>query len=42
MSTLDSFFESVTLPSMSEVAHDLIRTLNDDSASVGTVRNIIA
>jgi HD-like signal output (HDOD) protein len=42
MSTLDSFFESVTLPSMSEVAHDLIRTLNDDSASVGMVRNIIA
>jgi HD-like signal output (HDOD) protein len=42
MSSLDAFFESVKLPTMSEVAHDLIRTLNDDDATVSDVRNIIA
>lgn len=42
MPTLDSFFERVKLPSMSEVAHALIRTLNDDDATVETVRDIIA
>jgi HD-like signal output (HDOD) protein len=42
MSSLDSFFESVQLPSMSEVAHALIRTLNDENASVAQVRDIIA
>ena len=42
MSNLDSFFASVKLPSMSEVAHALIRTLNDEDAPVAEVRNIIA
>jgi HD-like signal output (HDOD) protein len=42
MSSLDSFFESVKLPSMTEVAHALIRTLNDEDASVHEVRDIIA
>lgn len=42
MSSLDSFFASVKLPAMSEVAHDLIRTLDDDNASVGDVTAIIA
>jgi HD-like signal output (HDOD) protein len=42
MSSLDSFFESVKLPSMSEVAHALIKTLNDEDVEVAQVRNIIA
>jgi HD-like signal output (HDOD) protein len=42
MANLDSFFESVKLPSMSEVAHALIQTLNDDNVSVGQVRDLIA
>jgi HD-like signal output (HDOD) protein len=42
MHSLDSYFESITLPSISEVAHALITTLNDDSVSVSEVRNIIA
>lgn len=42
MSSLDSFFETVKLPSMSEVAHALIQTLNDDNATFLEVRNIIA
>ncbi len=42
MANLDSFFESVKLPSMSEVAHALIQTLNDDDASVSQVRELIA
>jgi HD-like signal output (HDOD) protein len=42
MLTLDSFFSSVKLPAMSEVAHALIKTLNDDNASVATVTGIIA
>jgi len=42
MSSLESFFGSVKLPSISEVAHALIKTLNDPQASVTTVRNILA
>jgi HD-like signal output (HDOD) protein len=42
MSSLESFFESVQLPSMTGVAHALIRTLNDEDASVAEVRDIIA
>jgi HD-like signal output (HDOD) protein len=42
MSTLDSFFATVKLPTMSEVAHDLIRTMNDEEAPMAEVRNIIA
>jgi len=42
MSSLDSFFGSVKLPSMSEVAHELIRSMNDESISARQVRDIIA
>ena len=42
MSSLDSFFGSIQLPSISEVAHDLIRTMNNESVSVREVRDIIA
>lgn len=41
MANLDSFFESIKLPSMSEVAHALIQSLNDDNASVSQVRDLI-
>lgn len=42
MSDLATFFQSVKLPVMSEVAHALIHTLNDEDVSVTQVRNIIA
>jgi len=42
MHSLDTFFESIELPVMPEVAHALIKTLNDENASVTQVRNIIA
>ncbi len=42
MSSLDSFFASVQLPTMSEVAQELINTLNNEDASVTQVRDIIA
>ena len=42
MPTLTAFFESAKLPVMSEVAHALIRTLNDESASAAQVEAIIA
>lgn len=42
MANLDSFFESIKLPSMSEVAHALIQTLNDDDATVAQIRELIA
>jgi HD-like signal output (HDOD) protein len=42
MSRLDSFFESVKLPAMPEVAHALIKTLNDDSAGVTQVSDVIS
>lgn len=42
MSSLDSFFESIKLPSISEVARALIKTLNDENGSFMEVRNIIA
>ena len=42
MASLDSFFATVKLPSMSEVAHQLIQTLNDDDAGVKEVSDIIA
>lgn len=42
MPSLDAFFASVQLPTMSEVAHALIRTLNDDNATVDQVSRIIA
>lgn len=42
MSSLDSFFASVQLPTMNEVAQSLIRTLNDEDAGVEEVAKIIA
>jgi len=42
MSSLDSFFGSIKLPSMSEVAHELIRSMNSESISAHQVRDIIA
>ena len=42
MTSLDSFFESIQLPAMSEVAHALIKTLSEEEVSVREVRNIIA
>jgi HD-like signal output (HDOD) protein len=42
MSSLDSFFATVKLPTMSEVAHQLIKTLNNEDVSVTEVRDIIA
>jgi HD-like signal output (HDOD) protein len=42
MSSLDSFFGSIQLPPISEVAHELIRSLNNESVSVREVRDIIA
>ena len=42
MSSLDSFFASVELPSMSEVARELIHSLNQESISVQQVSAIIA
>ncbi len=42
MASLDSFFASVKLPSMSEVAHALIKTLNNEDVPVGEVTAIIA
>ena len=42
MSRLDSFFESVKLPAMPEVAHALIKVLNDEDAGVPEVTKVIA
>lgn len=42
MADLSQFIASVKLPIMPEVAHALIRTLNDENADVTTVRNVIA
>ncbi len=41
MSSLDSFFESVTLPSIPDLAHSLIETLNQENASVEEVSDLI-
>jgi HD-like signal output (HDOD) protein len=41
MSSLDSFFESVKLPSIPDLAHSLIETLNDEDASVDAVCELI-
>jgi HD-like signal output (HDOD) protein len=42
MADIAPFLQSVKLPVMPEVAHALIRTLNDEDADVTTVRNVIA
>jgi len=41
MSTMDAFFESVQLPSIPDLAHALIQTLNDDNASIEDVSDLI-
>ena len=40
MSDLATFFQSVKLPVMSEVAHALIHTLNDEDVCVGCGRTL--
>jgi HD-like signal output (HDOD) protein len=42
MSSIDAFFTTVKLPSISEVAQQLINTLNDEDAGVPQVSAIIA
>lgn len=42
MTDISKFLQSVKLPVMPEVAHALIRTLNDEDADVITVRDVIA
>jgi HD-like signal output (HDOD) protein len=42
MADIAPFLQSVKLPVMPEVAHSLIRTLDDEDADVTTIRNIIA
>jgi HD-like signal output (HDOD) protein len=42
MADIASYIHSVKLPVMPEVAHALIRTLNDEDADVITVRDVIA
>lgn len=42
MSRLDAFLAQTPLPTMSEVAHALISTLNNPEVSVSEVRNILA
>jgi HD-like signal output (HDOD) protein len=41
MSNIDSFFESVKLPSIPDLAHSLIKTLNDEDASIEEVADLI-
>ena len=42
MTPLESFFSSVQLPPMTEVAQALIRTLDNERASIAEIRNLIA
>lgn len=42
MNRLDPFFEAVALPTISEVAHALIQTLDDEDASAKQVELIVA
>lgn len=42
MTDISAFIQAVKLPVMPEVAHALIRTLNDEDADVVTVRDVIA
>ena len=42
MPSLDTFFESVQLPTMSEVAQSLVRTLHDEKVTVETVGQLIS
>lgn len=42
MKTLEFFFASVKLPTISEVGQGLIKTLNDEDATVAKVRDLIS
>jgi len=42
MTDISRFLQSVKLPVMPEVAHALIRTLNDENADVTTIRDVIS
>lgn len=42
MPTLTAFFESARLPVMNEVAHSLVRTLNDPEATAAHIETILA
>ena len=42
MSDLAVFFETAKLPIMTEVAHSLVRTLNDPDASAAQIQTIIS
>lgn len=42
MANLDAFFQSVKLPVMSEVAHSLIQTLDNEDASATAISEIIS
>ena len=42
MTDISRFLQSVKLPVMPEVAHALIRTLNDENADVTNIRDVIA
>jgi HD-like signal output (HDOD) protein len=42
MSELSTFFQTVKLPVMPEVAHALIRTLHDEDVTIAQVRTLIA
>ena len=42
MPAVSEFTQSIHLPTMPEVAHELIQSLNDDDVPVATVRNAIA
>ena len=42
MPNMADFFKQVSLPTMPEVAHELIRSLNDDDVPLATVRGAIA
>lgn len=41
MASMDAFFESVQLPSIPDLAHSLIQTLNDEDASIEEVCDLI-
>ena len=42
MSNLAEFFETAKLPIMTEVAHSLVRTLNDPDANAAQIEAIIS
>jgi HD-like signal output (HDOD) protein len=42
MSSVTEFFKNLTLPVMPEVAHELIRSLNDDEVPIAQLREAIA